>query len=1001
MASIRSKCNLRKLLLRTFPLAVAIVSWALPVHAEQSQSFIWVADTRGDANNDIINTSVLTPIVDRILAMSTAPNVVIFGGDAAYRGGTANLTEFQHVFTDRLTAAGIPSAYAIGNHELYTRSGSPDNPLARQQEFQVLFNGGWRQNGPAGFNNLAFSFHIGNTQFIIADSFYAPADGSGPHYGIDAPQQAWIAGLLQNSTAAHTFVFTHIPAFAPKVPSAEANMADTWQTITTSGSATNTNASILFAGHEHLYYRTQHDGTYQVLAGSAGAPLGCDSPPCPPLGPVYPGDVFALSYNYATVSIDGRYVTVSVSGFDLNSGLSSLDTFTFFDNSGVNNSVIDNTAPIVGSRPAGILAASGNTITNGAAIIGADTGIDAVSNNRITNSGVIAPAWGGNGIHVYDNNTITNTATGIIAGNSTGLWGIRVGSGNTVVNQGTVAVFGTNSAGFLAQGDNNTFVNSGTLSASGTGANAMKFVGNGNTASNFGLIAGNADLGSGDNALNNMAGGVFLMGPAVNVGAWNTLTNSGQLMAGIPWGTVQTTALTGNLVQTGTGQLLLDANTGQASRIDVTGLAALAGSVLVNPIYFSSLSTQFTILHAAGGIANNGIAAVNTAAVSYQLLFPDANEMVLAATVNFLGNGDLNASQSSLAQSINTIVDMGGSPSFNPVAHALMTLPTQQSLANALDQLSPDAYAKVAAGLITANLSFSNSLLSCSVADGGFAFIAEGQCMWAQVRDRTLWRSATADLIGGQDRAMGPSGGIQVAIAKDWFAGVGLGYESSRLTTDTRASAKGDWFEGGAVVKYNPGALLLAAGVTGGAGASRTLRPIDFGGLSGVAQSSSTGGYIGSQLRVAYLIDRGSWYLKPIADANAIHLDMGGFTETGAGGADLTSSGIHDTVLSFSPSLEIGTQYELAGGMLLRPFLRGGATWFDKSALAIGASFEGAPAGAAPFYASNPIDRVLGDVALGMEMLRSDGVNLKLNYGGHFGPTTREQNFGGKMSFDF
>jgi hypothetical protein len=70
---------------------------------------------------------------------------------------------------------------------------------------------------------------------------------------------------------------THIPAFSPWVPSAENDMKDTWQTITTSGNATNTNASILFAGHEHLYYRTLRDstgnyplngiGTYQVLAG--------------------------------------------------------------------------------------------------------------------------------------------------------------------------------------------------------------------------------------------------------------------------------------------------------------------------------------------------------------------------------------------------------------------------------------------------------------------------------------------------------------------------------------------------------------------------------------------------------------------------------------------------------------------------------------------------------------------------------------------------------------
>jgi hypothetical protein len=124
MAPIRSGSAIPASLVRTFPLVVAIICWAAPAHADQSQSFVWVADARGDTNAQVVDTAVLTPIVDRILAMSPAPKVVIFGGDAAYRGGTDNLTKFQKVFTDRLDAAGIPSAYAIGNHELYTKGDS-------------------------------------------------------------------------------------------------------------------------------------------------------------------------------------------------------------------------------------------------------------------------------------------------------------------------------------------------------------------------------------------------------------------------------------------------------------------------------------------------------------------------------------------------------------------------------------------------------------------------------------------------------------------------------------------------------------------------------------------------------------------------------------------------------------------------------------------------------------------------------------------------------------
>ncbi|MEI7639813.1 MAG: metallophosphoesterase, partial [Syntrophus sp. (in: bacteria)] len=417
MTTIRSRYGVPMFILRMILLVFVIICWVIPAQADQSQSFAWVADTRGDANNDLISTNILTPIVDSILALKPAPKVVIFGGDAAYRGGydtgATNLTKFQDVFTNRLTTNGIPSAFAIGNHELYTMNHAPDlwdQAQSRQEDFNKfvinkdsLLPKIQIQNVPghAELNNLAFSFHLGNSLFIIPDSYLATANGTEPSYGINAAQQTWMKGLLENNKAAHTFVLTHIPAYTPNEPSAEANMANTWQTITTSGNATNTNASILFSGHQHLYYRTLHDGTYEVLAGSGGAPLGCEQgESCNNLGPVYPGDVFWLRYNYAVTSINGRNITINV--FD--QANSSLDIFSFFDNSGVNNTIINNAVAIAPDanlqQSTGILAASNNTITNSASISNVFTGIDAVSNNKITNSGSITPADGGNGIHV-------------------------------------------------------------------------------------------------------------------------------------------------------------------------------------------------------------------------------------------------------------------------------------------------------------------------------------------------------------------------------------------------------------------------------------------------------------------------------------------------------------------------------------------------------------------------------------------------------------------------
>jgi outer membrane autotransporter protein len=564
----------------------------MPVYADQSQSFVWVADTRGDANNDLVTTSILTPIVNSILALSVKPKVVIFGGDAAYRGGydtgVSNLPGFKAVFTDRLTAVGIPSAFAVGNHELYTMHHAPnlaDQALSRQEDVQKYFNGTdlltiQKQNVPGHpeLNNLALSFHIGNSRFIIADSFYATTNGPEPAYGINQAQQDWMKGLLANNTAAHTFVLTHVPAWSPETPSANPNMLNTWQTITTSGNANNTNASILFAGHEHLYYRTQHDGTYQVLAGTGGAPMGCEeNPPCN-YGPVYPDDVYKLKYNYAVTSINGREITVRV--FDEFN--SSVDQFYFFDSSGVSNTTINNTTDIAPAaelqQPTGILAASNNIITNSASISNVFTGIDAVHNNTITNSGRITPLPGGNGILVYDNNTITNTTTGSITGNSSDLWGVRVNTGNTIINHGTIDVAGTNSIAFLAQGDNNTLINTGILRASGTDSYAAKFLGTGNNLVNSGTLSGTLwfDVGDNTGTINNTAGG-YILG-RLYVGGLVVVNNAGTLS--IPVSDVGHIA--GNYTQQAGGILTLGAETsGIYGRMQIDGIANFTASPIM------------------------------------------------------------------------------------------------------------------------------------------------------------------------------------------------------------------------------------------------------------------------------------------------------------------------------------------------------------------------------------------------------------------------------------
>lgn len=83
--------------------------------------FVFLANSRGNALTDPINTPVLNAIIAQIKALSLQSAFMVFGGDMAYPGYIKPAYTFQTwkgLFAP-LTSAGITLYTAIGNHELY------------------------------------------------------------------------------------------------------------------------------------------------------------------------------------------------------------------------------------------------------------------------------------------------------------------------------------------------------------------------------------------------------------------------------------------------------------------------------------------------------------------------------------------------------------------------------------------------------------------------------------------------------------------------------------------------------------------------------------------------------------------------------------------------------------------------------------------------------------------------------------------------------------------
>ncbi len=529
--------------------------------------------------------------------------------------------------------------------------------------------------------------------------------------------------------------------------------------------------------------------------------------------------------------------------------------------------------------------------------------------------------------------------------------GIRVqssGAANVTVLSGTVTGGTGNGAGVnFVNGTDNVLTNYGVLSAlSGTAVNASS--GN-ETLNNYGTIVGNVTLGTGTNAVFNNAGATFSTGATVNLRTGNTVTNSGTLSPGGA-GVLQTTVLTGNLVQTASGTLAVDINPALATsdHVNVSGTANLGGTVSVNMLALpATLTQQFTILSAGAGLTDSGLTVAAGTALGASLSFVNGTDLVLLSTdINFARS---NANQNALGEYFNAAF-AAGSGGLSPLLLALLNLVDLETYHAALDQLLPEVYSDAQISALYASLGFAQNLLSCKVnGPDTAAIIREGQCLWAGANARFLDSGTTSQQIGFSEAAGLFAAGAQVALAPEWRLGFGAGYQSSVIDTAAGATSDGQLVQGGIALKYNSGPLLLAGVLSGGRGWYDTTRPIAFTGFTANAQSSSEVDILNGGVRLAYVFGSPQLYFKPMVDAAATRLDLGNFTETGGGAANLTVLGDKQTVYTIAPALELGTEWWLANGTLMRPYLRGGASWYEGGDIALSASFVGAPPGIAPF----------------------------------------------------
>ena len=254
------------------------------------------------------------------------------------------------------------------------------------------------------------------------------------------------------------------------------------------------------------------------------------------------------------------------------------------------------------------------------------------------------------------------------------------------------------------------------------------------------------------------------------------------------------------------------------------------------------------------------------------------------------------------------------------------------------------------------------------------------------VTNREIDHEAADGTLGSSENAVSLNMGYQMALTENWHAGLVFGYEDNRMIIRRYAERDGTQFDIGGILKgrYGPHSLSFSASL--GEGDYDTQRYIDLPTPNVVAVGDRNITLAALHARYAFEFSGDNWYLRPLFDLGYTSVDTDGFTEIGAGPANLiVESDRYDYTTGYA-GLQAGTEWTASSGTAFRPFVRAGVmSLLDGETPMIRATLSGAPDGIPPFSQWFDIDENFTDVAAGIDFLWSNDVSARLGYEGQFG----------------
>ena len=606
---------------------------------------------------------------------------------------------------------------------------------------------------------------------------------------------------------------------------------------------------------------------------------------------------------------------------------------------------------------------TGSTIWRGGTGTGAGVNLQAAlgGSTLTVAAGTTLTAGSGNAVlGGAGNETINNTGT--ITGD------LILGEGTNVVNNADGA---TITGDLITGAGDDIFANDGTFIGTadlGEGDNTFTntsfftFVGDFITGdgdddiTNTGFFQGTIDLGAGANAALNDVGGVIET-TEVSVGAGNTFTNAGTLSPGGE-GDVQTLTINGDFIQSETGTLVIEVGdtSGDSDILVVNGDAEIGGVLQIEIAEASAGPLSFDIVSVSGDVTDNGIEIVASPGLEVEF-----DGITLTTEVDFVtADFDLAPNQTNVANILNGAL-AAGVAGFDPIFDGLLNDTTDAaSFSAALDSLSGEVHASAQFAFNTNGLFVGDSITnvlagfaSADQASGGNQTASSSSIQaLALAPDETAERLFGADLVlneegevakpdrrhfvfsrglfrdveidddgnGGetdiQNRGFIVGGGIN--FSERFQGGISAGYLRSEVDVDSLDSeVEADSAIVSAFGRFQDGPFDASATLGYIYSDVESERGVAVGTLIATASADyDANTFFGAgELGYTKLVD--DFALRPFISGGFSVTNRDGFTETGAGAANLVVQSETDVLGQFSIGASASTSFTIKSALIV------------------------------------------------------------------------------------